>query len=132
MGFKKILAIIVAMVSMNVFADSSGVIIHVTSEFLSSHTGMPLGWKVDPMTYDFDIENETDFPIGVSIKVSSLDYAKHVHLLLSGACGLGMLEPSQSLTCNINPGEHFELSYNTLPLSHLPKTIEGTYTLRKI
>ena len=139
MSFKKTLAIFVALLaSANVSAslDPDLVIIHVTPEFLSAQTGIPLDWSVNYKVYDFAIENETDSTISIAIKVDTLSYPEHVNLysVSSPGCTRGSLGPQESMTCQIEPKGHVQLVYNIFPKPDVEPTnsIEGKFTLGKV
>ena len=127
---KKILTLLAAILcSTSVFAYT----LDVTPEFLATHQSIPLNWKVGYQNYNFDIENNTNHNLLVSIWVNlpAKDYPANEALVISGACGVQTAALHRNIHCSLKPGEHYELDYNVFPKPKINPIdlIEGTLTL---
>lgn len=84
MLFKKLLiASMGALVSMNVFAWTS-VVIYVTPQMFANKAGVALPWEISKRINDFDIENETNASINVTVALTQAIESSHVEFGITG------------------------------------------------
>lgn len=136
MKLKVLFSLIAITACTSTFAYTSTTI-NVTDAVLASQQNTAMPWQLTKNGDSIDLENETNSPINVTIKVLTASFTKGTYLGLSstwvdkGVCGEMGLKPGETVSCNIDPSGHLTLLYMT-DLLWDQKTLtpfNGLYTL---